>query len=426
MTPKPTLAFAGMTHLGLNSATAAAEKGFDVICYDANKKLTADLAQGNTTVNEPQLKELMAKNASRLRFTSQTTDLARADITYIALDVPTNDEAVSDLTPVRAMIDVVNASLRADALLVILCQVPPGFTRSINRDPTKLYYQVETLIFGKAIERAMYPERYMIGCANPATPLPDSFRTYLESYNCPILPMRYESAELAKTAINLFLAAQVSTANTLAEVCERIGADWGEIIPSLRLDKRIGQHAYLVPGLGLSGGNIERDLRTVSNLGYEHGAKASVPLAYMEHSRYRKQWSIRTFFQHADSTKPLTVALLGLAYKENTHSIKNSPSIELLEALPTNATIRAYDPVVKTLSTTKRVTHCQSAAEAIEGADVLCVMTAWDEFKTLDYKSLTARMKGTLILDPYQLIPPAMLRSNFMHCVLGREVKEAA
>jgi len=419
MNKKPVIGFAGMTHLGLNSATAAAERGFNIICFDANETLIGQLQKGETTINEPDLRALLKSNAPRLQFTSTSDDLGKCDIVYISLDVPTDDEAVSDLAPVRAVIDQVNAKLSPEALLVVLCQVPPGFTRTITRAPDRLYYQVETLIFGRAIERAMHPERYIIGCANPAKPLHPAFETYLAAYNCPILPMRYESAELAKTAINLFLAAQVCTANSLAEICEKIGADWQEIIPSLRLDKRIGQHAYIAPGLGLSGGNIERDLKTVSNIGYEMGAKVSVPLSYIEHSRYRKQWSIRKFFEHYDASKPCTVGIFGLSYKENTHSVKNSPSVALLEALP-NVTIQAYDPVVKSLATKRSVKFCASAKEAANGADMVCVMTPWDEFKTLDWREVTLAMRGQTLIDPYRLIPAAKIAHKpLLHCVLG-------
>src|SRR5439155_15766795 len=134
----------------------------------------------------------------------------------------------------------------------------------------QLHYQVETLIFGRAVERALFPERFMVGCADPGQPLPQGFDEPLAAFKCPILPMLYESAELAKIAINIFLVASVTATNTLAEVCERIGADWGEIAPALRLDKRIGSSAYLSPGLGLSGGNLERDLATVLGLASEH------------------------------------------------------------------------------------------------------------------------------------------------------------
>src|SRR5204862_7230882 len=130
----------------------------------------------------------------------------------------------------------------------------------------RLIDQVETLVFGRAVARARHPERFMIGCAGPAKPLPARYRELLEAFGCPILPMRYESAELAKISINFCLVASIGVANTLAELCEAIGADWAEIIPALRLDRRIGPHSYLAPGLGIAGGNLERDLRTVLDL----------------------------------------------------------------------------------------------------------------------------------------------------------------
>ena len=161
---------------------------------------------------------------------------------------------------------MVDGAARPDAVVVILSQVPPGFTRARQRAGRALHYQVETLIFGRAIERALYPERFIVGCADPTAPLPPAYRQFLDAFGCPILPMRYESAELAKISINMCLVASVSVANTLAELCEQIGADWSEIVPALRLDRRIGPHAYLTPGLGIAGGNLERDLATVCAL----------------------------------------------------------------------------------------------------------------------------------------------------------------
>ena len=134
------------------------------------------------------------------------------------------------------------------------------------------------------------------------------------------------------------------------------------------------------PGLGLSGGNIERDLQTVWQLGYEHGARVNIPLAYADHSRYRKKWALRTFFDHYNGAKDYKIAILGLAYKINTHSVKNSPAIEIIEALP-NIRIHAYDPVVKKIDVKKTVHIDESAYAAAKDADMLCIMTPWDEFQ---------------------------------------------
>lgn len=417
---KPIIGFAGMTHLGLNSAVASAEKGFHTVGFDGNAALIAELQSGRTSINEPSLSELLKSNAERLEFSSSLEVLSTCDVVYISMDVPTNDKGESDLAPIRAMVDLVDAHLRDDALMVVLCQVPPGFTRSLTRDGAHLYYQVETLIFGRAMERALEPERYIIGCADPSQPLDARYETFLEAYGCPRLLMRYESAELGKTAINLFLAANVCTANTLAEVCEKIGADWQEIVPALRLDRRIGQYAYIETGLGLSGGNIERDLTTVSNLGYEHGAKSVVVDSFITHSRYRKQWPVQAFFEHYDPAQHTTIAVLGLAYKENTHSVKNSPSVDLIEALP-DVQIQAYDPVVKSLVSDKNITHAVDAYEAAKHADILFVMTPWDEIKQLDYAKLVSAMRGKLVIDPFRLAKAQLAGlQGISHQTLGK------
>ena len=418
MSANPIIGFAGMTHLGVNSIVAAAQKGFHAVGFDTDRARISTLQSGKTDISEPELSDMLHANTARLQFISSPEGLRHCDIIYISMDVPTDDDAKSDLTPVHAMIERVSAAMREDALLIVLCQVPPGFTRAVPRDPAKLYYQVETLIFGRAVERALFPERTIIGCADPSAPLDPRYRQFLEAYACPLLPMRFESAELAKTAINLFLAASVSTANTLAEVCEKIGADWQEIIPSLRLDKRIGPHAYIEPGLGLSGGNIERDLRTVSQLGEAHGAKVNVPMAYIEHSVYRKKWPIRAFFEHYNRRPDFTLCVLGLAYKINTHSIKNSPAVDLIEAMP-DIRIQAYDPVVKTITSQKDVRCCGSVVEAAKDADMLCVMTPWDDFKTLDWNAVKTAMRGKILIDPYRLMSPEQA-AGCVHLVLGK------
>ena len=218
--------------------------------------------------------------------------------------------------------------------MVVLCQVPPGFTRRLPLPPERLFYQVETLVFGRAVERATRPERYMVGCADPAKPLPKPFATLLGAFGCPILPMRYESAELAKIAINCCLVASVTVANTLAELSERIGADWSEIMPALKLDARIGRHAYLAPGFGLAGGNLERDLATITRLAAATGCEASVIAACIANSHHRRDWALRVLHSEVLShSRDALIGILGLAYKENTHSTKNSPSLALISAL---------------------------------------------------------------------------------------------
>ncbi len=399
------IGFAGMTHLGLVSGVTASEKGFRVVCFDPDAGRIEALAQHKLPVSEPQLDNLVAKNADRLRFTSRAADLAECDVVYVAPDVPTDDRGKSDLAPINSLLETVLGATPSDAVHVILSQVPPGFTRGKQRAGRTLYYQVETLIFGRAVERALQPERYIVGCVDPEAPLPRAYRTFLEAHGCPILPMRYESAELAKISINMCLVASVSTANTLAELCERIGADWSEIVPALKLDRRIGQYSYLAPGLGIAGGNLERDLANVCNFADLHGTDAGMVRAWIANSRHRRDWALRTLHREVLSKvdDPL-IAVLGLAYKQDTHSTKNSPSIALLDSLKAFR-VRVFDPVVAASAAPNPRCHAAaSELEACEGADVLAVMTPWPQFRALAPAQIASCLKGSTVLDPYSVL----------------------
>ena len=406
------IGYAGMTHLGLNSAVAAAEKGFQVICFDSDKQRVAAFTRNELSIVEPDLNELLSKNAHRISFTAKSQDLVLCDVIYIAPDVPTNDFGQSDLGPINTLIAEVETVLRPDTVMVILSQVPPGFTRARMCAGRMLYYQVETLIFGRAIERALHPERFIIGCAEPKQPLVALFAHFLESFSCPILPMRYESAELAKISINMCLVASVSVANTLAELCENIGADWSEIVPALKLDKRIGQYSYLAPGLGIAGGNLERDLATVCNFADLYGTDAGVVRAYTVNSHHRRDWVLRTLYREILSRKDdPVIAVLGLAYKQDTHSTKNSPSISLLEHLKLFR-VRVFDPVVSPSVVPNLRCHCaKSELDACEGADVLVVMTPWQQFASLDLIDIAQRLHGKAVLDPYAVLNGAACRA---------------
>lgn len=415
----PVIGFAGMTHLGLVSAVATAARGFRVIGFDADKALTQRLARRDLPVVEPDLDELLAKNTAACSFTSDAAALAGCDVVYIAADVPTDDSGRSDLAPIRALIADVTKALNPSAVLVVLCQVPPGFSRSLGFAATRLFYQVETLVFGRAVERATRPERFIVGCADPQAELPPAYRQVLESFGCPILRMRYESAELAKISINFCLAASVSVANTLAEVSEAVGADWAEIAPALKLDRRIGQHAYLTPGLGISGGNLERDLRTVLDIADAKATDGGVVRAWLANSEHRKDWTWRTLRTAlADLPADARIAVLGLAYKENTHSTKNSPALVLLNHLK-GRSVAVHDPVVPA-SVVPWATGASDPLTAAKGAAALVIATPWPEYRALQPADLAHAMSGRVLLDPYRLLDAQKcVAAGFTYHTLG-------
>ena len=214
--------------------------------------------------------------------------------------------------------------------------------------------------------------------------------------------MKYESAELSKLAINCYLASSVSLTNTLAEISKNIGANWKEIIPTLQSDKRIGKDAYLKPGLGISGGNIERDLFNISKIGKQKLLNTDLIRTIIKSSKNSKNWLYKNVLYSLISKKYTRISILGLSYKANTNSIKNSPSIELIKKLK-QTNVKVYDPVVKNIKI-KNVFECSSVYKTIESSQILVIATPWPEFSTLNLKKVKSIMTGIIIIDPFQLL----------------------
>lgn len=419
------IGFAGLSHLGLVSAVAAASKGFDVVGYDEQASLVAALSAGQLPVHEPGLADLLAEHRSRLRFAADPSALATCDVVFVAIDVPTDAADRSDLTPVSRLVGLVASVVRPGTAVVVLSQVHPGFTRALRAEAeaggARLYYQVETLIFGRAVHQAVHPERFMVGSADPEVALAPALAAFLGAFGCPVLPMRYESAELCKISINMFLVSQVSTTNMLAEICEGIGAEWREIAPALRLDRRIGPHAYLGAGLGIGGGNLQRDMETIRMLAAGHGADAALVDTWASLSQYRRDWALRTVHREVLARVDAPVlSVWGLSYKEDTQSTRNSPSVHLLTALR-GIGVQAYDPAaVLPEGGLPHVRRVSSAIDACRGGDALLIMTPWREFGEAALADVAGALRGRVIIDPFGVLAPAAVHAaGLTHFRLG-------
>ena len=411
METKPKIGFAGLTHLGINSAIAAAEKGFQVIGFHDSSDLISDLANGKPPITEPQLIQKLNSYKEQIKFVDNPQYLSSCDIIYLSVDVPTSKNGTSNLNSIHKMIEKIKEIINKNTIFIILCQVPPGFTRKLKLKTKHIFYQVETLVFCDAINRAINPERIIIGCMNKNKALDKRLKVFLSSFNCPILPMSYESAELSKISINLFLVSSVTIANTLAEVCENIGADWDEIIPALRLDKRIGRHAYIKAGLGISGGNLERDMQTIVRLGQSYKTDINSIKSFLFNSKHRKNWIWETMQKVMDVKKEnLKISILGLAYKENTNSIKNSPSLKLISYL-SNFSVLVHDPAVKD-DLPCFVERKETVNQCINGCDLLIIATPWDEYRNLRISEIKKKMKGRIIIDPYRVVDGDLARQE--------------
>jgi len=408
------IGFAGLSHLGLVYGLATAEQGFQVHGFDPDRALVGALGRGEFSVNEPGLDELARKNRPRISWQADPGALRDCTLVFLSLDVATDSRDRSDTRPLERLMRLTLPSLRPGTAVVLLSQVEPGFSRRqflplCQKAGLRAFYQVETLVFGRAVERALQPERFVVGAEDPHSPLPESLQAWHARFGGPVLVMGLESAELCKIAINFFLVSSICTTNTLAEAAALAGADWAEIAPALRLDARIGPHAYLHPGLGIGGGNLPRDLQTLRRLSGAKSPSLALVDAWHHCSQYHREWAIRAYrrlLQEARlEPRKATVAVWGLAYKENTASLKNSPALGFLRKAPA-ARKTVFDPVARLPKKIPRVHRVDEMMEACRGADVLAILTPWNLFRQADPSKILQVMKRPLVMDPYRVFSP--------------------
>jgi len=399
------IAYFGLSHLGIVSAISLASKNVRCVGVDLDAQLVTKLGRQEWPIQEPGIAEAYNAAKSFITFSSDPTSLSECDIVYISQDVPTDDFGKSNLGGVESLIDLAAQNVLKEARIVILCQVPPGFTRRMKKYHSNISYQVETLVFGQAFSRAVTPERIIVGVESPDIALDANYAYTLARFSCPILLMDYESAEFAKISINAFLAASITTTNSLNEIAKSIGAKWENIKQALQLDRRIGPYAYLKPGLGISGGNIERDLQTLDEIGPIIPGEISLFRAFLSNSQRQKYWIIEAITNYiVDSNPKARIGILGVAYKENTHSTKNAMALVVLSKFAANI-VGTYDPLAVLPQEFSTVKVFDSAHECIMASDAIVVMTPWDEFSRLDFDCIPReKLESFTVIDPYGII----------------------
>jgi UDPglucose 6-dehydrogenase len=398
----------GLSHLGVNVTVGLASLGFQLLGVDPDRDTVRSLQQGDCIFPEPSLPELMAANRARMTFASDFATLAACDVVIFGEDTVITDANEMDLRRIHALVDTMIPHLRAGVAILFMSQVPVGFTRALgktirDRRPDaafRLYYWVDVLVVGDAVARFLKPGRVIIGHEAAPEPLPGPVARILQSLQCPILDMNYESAEITKSAVNVYLATTVTFANALSNLCEAVGADMTQVIPALRLDKRIGAFSYIKPGLGFSGGHLERDLVALSRLSHSHGVDTAVLDLIQNESARRYQWLTKKVDAEIfGAHRSPTIALWGLSYKKNTDSTHGAPSLKVIRDYANRARLVAYDPLVR-LPSDLEVETVPDRYEALSGAHGLLVLSDWDEFRKVDIRRLTQAMAAPVVIDP--------------------------
>jgi UDPglucose 6-dehydrogenase len=407
---------AGLWHLGSVTAACLAEAGIEVVGID-DEAVVAGLAAGRAPLFEPGLDDLIAAGlaSGRLRFsTALPAVLADLDVLWMTYDTPIDDDDRADVPAVLARATALLPLLRAGALVLVSSQLPVGTTRRLRdafmrEHPGRelgFAYSPENLRLGKAIAAFVEAERVVVGCESDAVRL--GLEPLLRALGRPVVWMGIESAEMVKHTINAFLATSVTFINEIAALCERVGADAGEVEAGIRSEPRIGPRAYVTPGGAFGGGTLARDVVFLSLLATTHGLEAPLIDAILRSNRQHGGWAFRRIGEllgdgGSAPLKGVRVAVLGLTYKPNTSALRRSTGLELCQRLhAAGAEVRAFDPAVQELPPefASALRLLPTAADAFDGADALVIATEWPEFAMLDPAVVGSAMRRPIVLDP--------------------------
>jgi UDPglucose 6-dehydrogenase len=431
----PTVCVIGIWHLGAVNAAGFAEKGYRVIGLELDDKKAARLQKGVPPLFEPGLEEMTRKHlkSGRLRFTSDVAAAADADWVVIAYDSPVNDRDEVDISPVVEAAILVAPFLQPDTALVVTSQVPLGSCERIEADVraanpgwrSGIVYTPENLRLGAAIARFLEPDMLVLGASTPAAAA--AGQALYRPFKTEKLAMDLRSAEMVKHALNAFLATSITFINEIANLADRLGADAVAVGRALKLDKRIGKSALMMPGLGFSGGTLARDVTQLRKFSAELAYTPKLLDAIIDVNEGTFDEIIVRLQRKLGTLSGKRVGVLGLTYKAGTSTVRRSPALKIMDKLAAaGAACAGYDPKAddgELAESGQTFTRAKNVRELATGADALVLVTEWPQFRELPFASLAKLMTRPLLVDSKNYLDPALVAAaGFDYQGFGRSV----
>ncbi|RDI34797.1 UDP-glucose dehydrogenase family protein [Lentzea flaviverrucosa] len=374
----------GAGYVGLTTAACLAHLGHDVVCADVDEAKVERLRRNEVDLVEPGLAELLEQHD--IEFT--TVFPRDVDFLFVCVPTPSGEHGEADLTAVH---DVV-AQVPENTVLVLKSTVPVGTARGIAHQPA--VSNPEFLREGHAVEDFLRPQRVVVGSADQ-----DAARRVAALYgDVPVVLTDNTTAELVKYACNSFLAVKLSFVNTLAELCEHVGADIDGVTEGMRLDERIGA-AFLRPGPGWGGSCLPKDTRALLSTASAQNVEFATVRAAVDTNDHQ----VRRIAQMIEGDR---IGLLGLTFKAGTNDLRDSPALAIARLL--DGEVSAYDPAIR--HDVDGITVVGTPEELADGRDVLVVLTEWPEFAELDWPALADRMTTPVLVDTRGVVPAAKVR----------------
>ena len=422
------IAVVGAGYVGLTTSACFASVGHDVTCADVVPEKVEMLSRGVVPIFEAGLSDLVRDGLrrQRLRFVlGAATAVAGSEFVYLCVPTPQGPDGSADLSYLRDAASQIRPALEPGSVVVNKSTVPVGSAQVVEdvlrRDDVHVVSNPEFLREGSAVHDFLNPDRIVIGSNDPAAAA--RVASLFEAIPAPVIVTDPAAAETIKYASNAFLAAKVSFANAVANVCEAVGADVRDVLLGMGTDRRIG-FEFLKPGPGFGGSCFPKDtsalIRIAEDAGYDFGLLRGVVAVNNQQFERVTAKAVRMAGGSVDGKE---IAVWGLTFKAQTDDLRSSPALEVVGRLTAQgARVRAFDPAVAAgTDVATGVEVCTDPYAVCEGADLLVVLTEWDEFRRLDFGKVSQLLRTPAVLDGRNLLDPAALRRRgFAYEGIGR------
>ncbi len=432
----------GTGYVGLVTGACFSEFGVQVTCVDQAEEKIAALERGEIPIYEPGLEDLVRRNvqAGRLVFTTDGADaIANALVVFIAVGTPQAHDGSTDLRFIEAVAREIGQSIDGYKLVVTKSTVPVGtvakvrawIQEELEARGSDITFSVasnpEFLREGAAIGDFMRPDRVVVGTdpddGHALAIMKDLYRPLFLN-ETPFVLTNIPTAELAKYAGNAFLATKISFINEMALICEKVGGDVQAVARAMGLDRRIGKK-FLHAGPGYGGSCFPKDTHSVAHFAGELGVDFKIANAVIEvNARQRLVMIDKAVAALGGEVEGKRVGVLGLSFKPETDDIREAPSVDVVKALQERgAEVRAFDPQAmhEAAEVLPELQLCKDSYEACQDADLLVIITEWNEFRALDLDRIRALMRVPRLVDMRNIYDPAAVRqAGFEYWSVGR------
>ena len=431
------IAVIGTGYVGLVAGTCFAESGNDVVCVDIDENKIATLNEGKVPIYEPGLEEMIRRNVAdrRLSFTTDITPaVKKSEVVIIAVGTPQGRNGRANLEYLRATAKTIAKAMNGRKIIVTKSTVPVGTADEIRglikagtKHPFAVLSNPEFMKEGAAVDDFMKPDRVVLGGDDfkAIERLKELYEPFVRTGN-PIMVMDARSAEMCKYAANAMLATKISFINEVARLCEKMGADVGEVRCAISMDRRIGPY-FIFPGTGYGGSCFPKDVRAMISMGEREVEMAL--LRAVEKVNERQKLILVDKVTRVFGAKLIgkTFAVWGLAFKPRTDDMRDAPAISVINALlKSGAKVQAFDPEATQEARKifgERILYAQHSYDALYGATALLVLTEWNEFRRPDFARMKQLLKNPVIFDGRNIYDPLDLRKlGFKYFPIGRKL----